>query len=110
MVSAPLQCDVFLPKDPGYEAARRATCRNAHLPDRYPDIIVQAANEADVVAAVRLAKANSWKVGVRSGGHSWSANHVRDGGMLLDLSELRDVVLDVENMAAQVGEWYSQNC
>jgi hypothetical protein len=38
--------------DAGYEAARRVTCRNVDLPDRYPDIIVQAANEKDVVAAV----------------------------------------------------------
>ena len=28
------------------------------------------------------------KIGVRSGGHSWAGNHVRDGGMLLDLSGL----------------------
>jgi len=43
---------VFRRGDAGYEAARRLTCRNVDLPDRYPDIIVQAANEKDVVAAV----------------------------------------------------------
>ena len=56
MASAPSKFESFRREDAGYEAARRATCRNAHLPDRYPDIIVQAATEADVVAAVRLAK------------------------------------------------------
>ena len=35
---------VFRRGDAGYEAARRLTCRNVDLPDRYPDIIVQAAN------------------------------------------------------------------
>jgi FAD/FMN-containing dehydrogenase len=40
----------------GYEDARRATCWNARAPDRYPDVVVQAVTEADVVAAVRAAR------------------------------------------------------
>lgn len=86
-----------------YEAARRATCRNVNLPDRYPDIIIQATSEKDVVAAVRLANANNWAIGMRSGGHSWSCNHVRDGGMLLDVSRLNAVTIDAREMRASVG-------
>jgi FAD/FMN-containing dehydrogenase len=95
--------EVFRRSEAGYEAARRATCRNERLPDRYPDIIVQATSEADVIAAVRLANANGWSVGVRSGGHSWSCNHVRDGGMLLDVSRLNAVTIDRAAMRAGVG-------
>ena len=95
--------ETFRRGDPGYETARRATCRNARLPDRYPDIIVQATGEKDVVAAIRLANANGWAVGVRSGGHSWSCNHVRDGGMLLDVSRLNAVTIDASAMRAMVG-------
>ena len=80
-----------------------ASCRNVNLPDRYPDIIVQASNEKDVVAAVRLANANTWTIGARSGGHSWSCNHVRDGGMLLDVSRLNAVTIDAAEMRAMVG-------
>jgi FAD/FMN-containing dehydrogenase len=87
----------------GYEAARRLTCRNVNVPDRFPDIIVQAENEKDVMAAVRLANANKWAIGVRSGGHSWSCNHVRDGGMLLDVSRLNAVTIDPHEMRAMVG-------
>jgi FAD/FMN-containing dehydrogenase len=87
----------------GYEAARRATVWNARLPDRYPDVIVQAATAADVQAAVRHARDEGLRVGVRSGGHSWSANHVRDGGLLLDVSRLDDVELDAERYTAIVG-------
>ena len=94
---------VFRHGDADYEAARRATCRNINLPERYPDIIVQATNEKDVVAAVRLANANNWVIGVRSGGHSWSCNHVRDGGMLLDVSRLDAVTIDPHDMRATVG-------
>ncbi len=89
--------------DQGYEAARRASCRNVNLPDRFPDIIVQADNENDVVAAVRLANANNWTVATRSGGHSWSCNHVRDGGMLLDVSRLNAVTIDARALRATVG-------
>jgi FAD/FMN-containing dehydrogenase len=94
---------VFRRGDASYEAARRASCRNVNLPNRYPDIIVQAADEKDVMAAVRLANANSWAIGVRSGGHSWSCNHVRDGGMLLDVSRLNAVTIDPAQMRATVG-------
>ena len=94
---------VFRRGEESYEAARRATCRNVNLPDRYPDIIIQATSEKDVVAAVRLANANNWAIGVRSGGHSWSCNHVRDGGMLLDVSRLNAVTIDAREMRASVG-------
>ncbi|MEU6083321.1 FAD-binding oxidoreductase [Streptomyces sp. NPDC047108] len=87
----------------GYEQARRATVWNARIPDRFPDLIVQAASVSDVQAAVRYAKAHGLRVGVRSGGHSWAANHVRDGGMLIDVSRLDDVEVDREAMTATVG-------
>ena len=38
------------------------------------------------------------RIGVRSGGHSWAGNHVRDGGMLLDLSRLCEVEVDAAAM------------
>ena len=81
--------------DEGYEAARRDTMWNAFVPDRHPDVIVQAVTEQDAVSAVRLARDEGLKIGVRSGGHSWAGNHVRDGGLLLDLSRLDEVTLDV---------------
>ena len=40
-------------------------------------------------------------VGVRSGGHSWAGNHLRDGGMLLDLSRLHEVEVDAAAMTAR---------
>ncbi len=95
--------EVILRGDPNYEQARQGTCRNRHLPDRYPEVIVQATTEHGVAAAVRMAVANGWKVGIRSGGHSWSCNHVRDGGMLLDVSRLNQVAIDKVAMLATVG-------
>jgi len=87
----------------GYEEARRATVWNARTPDRFPDLIVQAEGEDDLVAAIRLARRQGWKVGVRSGGHSWAGNHVRDGGLLLDVSRLDGIEVDAGAMRATVG-------
>lgn len=89
--------------EPGYEPARREALWNARLPPRYPDVIVQACDVHDVVAAVRLAKKKGLRMGVRSGGHSWAGNHVRDGGMLLDVSRLNQSRIDPVALRATAG-------
>ncbi|MGI5459968.1 FAD-binding oxidoreductase [Streptomyces sp. CA-249302] len=89
--------------EPAYEQARLDAVWNERKPERYPDVIVLAESEQDVVAAVRLARAEGLAVGIRSGGHSWVGNGVRDGGMLLDLSRLRDVTVDPAARTAAVG-------
>lgn len=93
----------FFRGDDGYEAARRATVWNQRVPDRFPDVIAQAVDPADVVAAVRYAKAHGKQVSVRSGGHSWAANHLRDGAVCLDVSRLDQTRVDPEKMTAVVG-------
>ncbi|MGI9163064.1 MAG: FAD-binding oxidoreductase [Mycobacterium sp.] len=86
--------------DVGYESARRDTLWRTNMPDRFPDRIVGANSVDDVVAAVRAAKAAGQRVGVRSGGHSWSGNHVRDGGVLIDVSRLQSFSIDRSAMTA----------
>jgi FAD/FMN-containing dehydrogenase len=88
--------------EPGYEDARRASTWNARTPERYPDVIVLAETEEDAVAAVRLARDERLTIGVRSGGHSWAGNHVRDGGLLLDLSRLQAIEIDPAALTATV--------
>ncbi|HXO25384.1 MAG TPA: FAD-binding oxidoreductase [Streptosporangiaceae bacterium] len=87
----------------GYEAARRETVWNSLIPQRFPEVIVQACDTEDVVAAIRYARAQGYQVGVRSGGHSWNASHLRDGGMLLDVSRLDHRDVDTDAMIAHVG-------
>ena len=50
--------------DDGYEAARRATVWHQRVPERYPEVIVQAADADDVIAGLRYAKANGLKVSI----------------------------------------------
>lgn len=67
----------------GYEAARRGTVWHRRVPDRYPEVIVQAVSADDIVSAIRYATVNGHKVSVVSGGHSFAASHLRDGAVLL---------------------------
>jgi FAD/FMN-containing dehydrogenase len=88
--------------DAGYEQARRAAVWNGRKPDRFPDVIVQAHTDADVIAAVKLAKERGLKIGIRSGGHSWAAAFLRDGGMLLDLSRMNAFTVDPAMRTASI--------
>ncbi|MGP3769677.1 FAD-binding oxidoreductase [Streptomyces sp. SDT5-1] len=87
---------------PGYEEARLGAVWNERKPDRHPDAILIAAGDRDVQEGVRWAAARGKQVSIRSGGHSWIGNGVRDGGLLIDLSALDEVVIDAPNRRATV--------
>jgi FAD/FMN-containing dehydrogenase len=65
------------------------------IPQRFPDVIVAATSDADVIEAVKVARARGLLISVRAGGNSWIATSLRDGGMLIDLSRLNRVTVDV---------------
>jgi FAD/FMN-containing dehydrogenase len=76
---------------------------NRLIPDRAPRVLVRAADEQDVIAAIRFARANGLKVVVRGGGHNWCQPTLRRGGLLIDISEFTRVIsLDVEGRRAVV--------
>lgn len=87
----------------GYEDARRAAIWNGRKPDRFPDWILVAADERDVVNGVKFANSKGLKIGIRSGGHSVVATGIRDGGLLIDVSRLNDIQVDVQSKTAWVG-------
>ncbi|MBW0011697.1 FAD-binding oxidoreductase [Mycobacterium sp.] len=93
----------FFRGDDGYEAARRGTVWHQGVPERYPEVIVQAVDAEDIVAGIRYAKANGHRVSVVSGGHSFAASHLRDGAVLLDVSRLDHATIDAEKRLAVVG-------
>lgn len=94
--------DVIARGDARYEAARRNAVWNGRVPDRYPDAIVFAHDEDEVVAALRLARRERWRVCVRSGGHNFVGNAIRDGGLLLDLSRMTRITIDSTARTATV--------
>ncbi|MBR7834391.1 FAD-binding oxidoreductase [Actinospica durhamensis] len=88
---------------PGYEQARLDSVWNARKPAAYPAVIVIAADDRDVAAAVDHAREHGLKVTVRSGGHSWYGIHLRGDCLLLDLSRLRGITVDPQARTAAVG-------
>ena len=86
-----------------FDAALLGTSFNAQDPGRRPALIVQAIADADVVDAVRQARDQGLTIGICSGGHSWAQNHIRDGGMLIDLSRLDSIVIDPAQRTATIG-------
>ncbi|MDR5832229.1 FAD-binding oxidoreductase [Caballeronia sp. LP006] len=98
-----LEGKVFWQGDEGYEDARGAAVWRANKPNRYPKVIVVAESAAEVAIAVRHAAKHGLKVGVRSGGHSWTSPHLRDGAMLIDVSRLNSIDVDTETRHVWVG-------
>jgi FAD/FMN-containing dehydrogenase len=87
----------------GYEEARRGPARNGRIPDRFPEVVVQADDTDDVQEAVRMAAREDLRIAIRSGGHSFSVSAIRDGGMLLDVGRLDEVSVDADGLTAEVG-------
>jgi FAD/FMN-containing dehydrogenase len=83
----------------GYENARRATAWCRRLPERYPEVIVNCRSEDDVLGAVRMAREQNLKLSVCSGGHSWHANHLRDGALLVNMHGMTDYSVDLPSMS-----------
>ncbi len=94
-----LQGRLLLPTDADYEATRRIW--NASI-DRRPALIAQCADAADVQAALRFAQQHALEVAVRGGGHNIAGHALCDGGLLIDLSMLREVRVDVASRRAFV--------
>ncbi|MGV0816089.1 FAD-binding oxidoreductase [Mycolicibacterium boenickei] len=86
----------------GYEAARRTAVWNQLKPERFPSVIVVAGSRNDVGRTVALARRENLTIGIRSGGHSWVGNGVREGGLLLDLSQLRAIEIDPQRLTAAI--------
>ncbi|MEX0830310.1 MAG: FAD-binding oxidoreductase [Nitrospirales bacterium] len=88
--------------DTGYESLRRELIWNQLTPLRYPQLVVQVANEQDVVEAVRFARSQNMKIAVRGGGHSWVAFPLCDGSLLIDLGRLNQISIDRQTRTAVI--------
>ena len=90
---------VIEPGGAGYDDARRVW---NSLIDRRPGLIVQARGLADVVSAATFARTHGLLVSVRGGGHNVSGSAVCDGGIVIDLREMRAVRVDRKTMTVHV--------
>ena len=77
--------------DEGYDKSR--TVWNAMI-DRKPALVVRCAGVADIRQAVTFAQTHRLLTAVKGGGHNIAGNAVCDGGVLIDLSNMRAVTVD----------------
>lgn len=94
--------NVYRRGHPHYERRRRDAVWQAWKPDRYPDLIVNASSEDDIVDTIRYARAEDLSVAVRGSGHNYIASYLRQGGILLNVGQLREVEIDVTGQLARV--------
>lgn len=96
-LAADLQGQVILPGHDEYDRARRVW--NGAI-DRHPALVVRCAAAADVQAAVRFAREQDLLIAVRGGGHNVAGTGTCDGGIVIDLSPMKEARVDSAARAA----------
>jgi hypothetical protein len=84
---------VVTPEDPDYDTLRQVAMGSV---DRRPSAIVRVADAADVSRAIAHARQTGAELAVRSGGHSSVGYGTTDGGIVIDVRDLRRVEVDPE--------------
>src|ERR1051326_5236217 len=81
------------PGDAGYDEAR--ILWNG-LFDRHPALIARCTSTDDVVAALNYGREHGLEIAVRSGGHSAAGHSTLDDGLVIDLSQMKNIDIDPE--------------
>jgi hypothetical protein len=88
---------VIAPEDAAYDAARAVFYGSRN---RRPAAVVRAKDAADVSRVVTLAREKGLELAVKSGGHSLAGHSASEGGIVLDLSQMKGLEIDVEARTA----------
>lgn len=91
--------DLLRPGQRGYDDARAIW---NGLVARAPGLIARCADESDVQNAVRSASRTGILTAVRCGGHSLAGFSTCDGGLVIDLSRMRQVTVDADARRARI--------
>lgn len=88
---------VVAPDDKEYDQARTVFYGGF---DRRPSAIIRVADTKDVMRAVTLARETGLELAIRSGGHSVAGHSVSDGGIVIDLRNMKALEIDTQNRTA----------
>ncbi|HEU5111940.1 MAG TPA: FAD-binding oxidoreductase [Acidimicrobiia bacterium] len=91
-----LDGEVITPDDHSYDEARHVF----YGIDRRPAVIIRPTNADEVAYVVSVARDSGAELAIRSGGHSIAGYGSSDGGITLDLSEMKSVRVDSEHRTA----------
>ena len=87
----------------GEEAYAETTAIWNGMIRRRPAAVVRAASVQDVARTVRVAAEEGVELSIRGGGHNIAGLALSDGGLTLDMSGFRDVVVDPDARTVRVG-------
>jgi FAD/FMN-containing dehydrogenase len=88
---------VIEPGDPDYDEARTVFYGDV---DRRPSAIVKVANADDVARVIAHAREGELEFAVRSGGHSVAGHGTIEGGIVIDLTDMKKLEIDPERRTA----------
>jgi FAD/FMN-containing dehydrogenase len=85
--------ELIWPGHRSYDIARRIW---NGLIDKRPGLIIRCTREEDVSASVRFARDHHLDLAVRGGGHNVAGRALSQGGVVIDLSPMRKVMVSAE--------------
>jgi FAD/FMN-containing dehydrogenase len=91
--------ELITPEEGAYDEARRVFFKGY---DRRPLAVARVANADDVAKVVSAARESGLDLAVRSGGHSRAGYGTSDGGLVIDLSAMKELEIDADNRVASV--------
>ena len=102
---APLQVEgrIIDRNDADFESVVMGSLFNKIDPGKRPARIVEPKSVQDIIDTIKFAKAQGRKVTVCSGGHSWSANHLRDHSILIMMKNFNTYDINAKAMTATAG-------
>jgi FAD/FMN-containing dehydrogenase len=92
-----LEGRVIAPDSPDYDKARTVFYGDV---DRRPSAIFKVANADDVARAIAHAREAGLEFAVRSGGHSVAGHSTTEGGIVIDLSDMKKLEIDHQRRTA----------
>jgi FAD/FMN-containing dehydrogenase len=88
---------VVLPGDRDYDEVRKIW--NAMI-DRRPGVIVQCTGADDVAQSIGFARENGAEISIRGAGHNIGGNSLCEGGVMIDLSTMKNIRVDTAQKRA----------
>jgi FAD/FMN-containing dehydrogenase len=89
---------ILAPEDAGYDDAHRL-----FIPvydGVRPAVVAQVADAGDIARVLAAARETGLDLAIRSGGHSAAGHSTTDGGIVIDLRNLKSLEIDVESRTA----------
>jgi FAD/FMN-containing dehydrogenase len=88
---AELRGRVVTPSDADFDEVRRVTDGRI---DSRPAVIARVADATDVATVIRIARESGMELAVRSGGHDGAGHSTTEGGIVLDLRDMKQLDID----------------